>query len=140
MKEKEWDFKGPRRRFSKKKYNGPKKHNNETTELTAFKKTKMFLDYSPLFAALVVSLPVSKFKIESLTRWKTYLKNRYENGEVNEEKDFCSLFKERMHPYQMKEQRSMLQQLQKNVFGSMQRFHLRKLFQTYQRTIVDIPP
>ena len=61
-------------------------------EFTAFKKTETFLDYSPLFeeglcfyAALVVSLIVSKFKIDSLTRWKTFLKNRFEIGEVNQE-------------------------------------------------------
>ena len=64
-------------------------------EFTAFKKTETFLDYSPLFeeglcfyAALLMSLTLSKFKIDLLTGWKTFLKNRLENGEVNEEKNF----------------------------------------------------
>ena len=66
-------------------------------------------------AALVVSLIVSKFKIDLLTGWKTFLKNRFEIGEVNQEKDTYALLEEEMHPYQIEEQRSMLQQL-KNPF------------------------
>ena len=120
MKEKEWDIEGPWRRCSNKAYIASRKHNDETMEFSAFKKTETFIDYSPLFeegicfyAALVVSLIVSKFKIDSLTGWKTFLKNRFENGEVNQEKDFYGLLEEGMHPYQIEEQRSMIQQLKK---------------------------
>ena len=56
---------------------------------------------------------MSKFKNYSLTGWKTFLKDLFENSEVNEEKDFYALLEEGMHPYQFEEQRSILQQLKK---------------------------
>ena len=74
MKEKEWDIEETWRPCSNKEYIASRKHNDESMELTAFKKTETFLDYSSLFeeglcfyAALVVSLIVIKFKIDSLT-------------------------------------------------------------------------
>ena len=113
MKEKEWDIKGPWQHCSEKEYVAPRKHNDETMEFTTFKKFETFLDYSPLFeeglcfyVALVVSLTVSKLEVDSLTRCKTFLKNRFENDEENEEKDFYNLLEEGMHPYQNEENES----------------------------------
>ena len=75
-------------------------------EFNAFRKTETFLEYAFLidkglcfYAALVVSLTVSKFKIESLKGWNMFLKSHCENDEVSEENDFYGFLEQGLLPY-----------------------------------------